>query len=78
MLLLEYVFCGKPQNLSNGVFTYSSDSAGSFATLLCVRPFVVTLNPLYKCDVNGQWIGSGYCSKFYIIVVRNIAFVVSM
>jgi len=46
------------------VFSYSSDSAGSFAKLICYRPYVVKANGFYRCDENGQWIGSGYCGKF--------------
>jgi len=68
-ILLEYVSCGNPgQQLSNGMFSYTTDSAGSYARLVCSRPFVETSGVYYRCAESGEWTGSGYCSKWIIYI----------
>jgi len=62
-VFIGYVSCGNPRHISNGQFLYTSESAGSYATLLCSHPFVATSNKLYRCSESGEWMGSGYCSK---------------
>ena len=63
LIFIDYVSCGNPLGISNGDFTYTSDAAGSYAKLVCSRPFVQMGDGIFRCNENGEWKGNGgYCS----------------
>ena len=59
--------CSPTPNITNSEFVIIDRTSGSMATLSCHLPYILNGNPVYTCECNGQWIGSGTCRKLYTL-----------
>lgn len=61
--MLDLILCGLTPTIESGIFYDEGNSQGSISKLFCIFPFINTGNPVYTCGIDGQWHGSGSCSK---------------
>jgi len=61
VIFLALVDCRSPP-LTSGMFTFSSTTGNSVATLSCFLPYALRGQSEYKCSImTGQWTGNGEC-----------------
>lgn len=51
-----------PEN-TQGTFEVLSNTLGSLSTLICELPYPIVGDPNYICTIDGEWRGTGRCSK---------------
>ena len=67
--LLDLIVCKSIYRENYGTFSGEGIIAGSTRVLSCITRYGVFGNGTYVCGLDGQWHGSGYCSKFNFFVL---------